>query len=94
MERHFAALAADVGGAVRKMALLRDKGDKLVKAMQDFASSESGTLKSGLEGLAECLTAIENCQQVKVKITILCSNLIESAFHYIYLFRSIASRRK
>eukprot|EP00731_Ephydatia_muelleri_P035346 Em0115g14a len=48
------------------MALLRDKGDKLVKAMQDFASSESGTLKSGLEGLAECLTAIENCQQVKI----------------------------
>ena len=67
MERHFAALAADVGGAVRKMALLRDKGDKLVKAIQDFACSESGTLKTGLEGLAECLTAIENCQQLKVK---------------------------
>lgn len=66
VERHFAALAADVGGAVRKMALLRDKGDKLVKAIQDFASSEKGTLKTGLEGLAECLTAIENCQQLKI----------------------------
>lgn len=70
VERHFAAIAANVGGAVRKMALLRDKGDKLVKAINDFASSENGTLKNGLEGLAECLTAIENCQQVKVKIAI------------------------
>ena len=66
VERHFAAIAANVGGAVRKMALLRDKGDKLVKAINDFASSENGTLKNGLEGLAECLTAIENCQQVKI----------------------------
>ena len=66
MERNFAALATDLGAVARKTARLRDKGDRLVKTLQDFASNESGGTKDSLEGMAECLSALENCQQLKV----------------------------
>lgn len=66
MERNFAALASDLGAMARKTARLRDKGDKIVKTLQDFSSTESGTMKKSLEGLAECLSALEDCQQLKV----------------------------
>ena len=68
MERNFSALATDLGGAVRRTARLRDKGDRLVKTLQDFASTEMGTMRKSLDGLAECLSALENCQQLKVRI--------------------------
>ena len=68
MERNFAALAMDMGGLVRRTARLRDKGDKVVKTFQDFASNESGCMKKSLEGLAECCSALEDCSQFKVCI--------------------------
>ena len=68
MERHFAALASDLGGMARKTARLRDKGDRIVKTLQDFSSAESGTTKKSLEGMAECLSALEDCQQLKVAV--------------------------
>ena len=66
MERNFSALAADLGGTVRRTAKLRDKGDRIVKTLQDFASTETGTMRKSLDGLAECFSALENCQQLKV----------------------------
>jgi hypothetical protein len=66
VERNFAALAMDMGGLVRRTARLRDKGDKVVKTFQDFASNESGCMKKSLEGLAECCSALEDCSQFKV----------------------------
>lgn len=66
MERRVAALALDLGALTRKMARLRDKGDNMVKTLQDFASSESGTVRKSLEGLGECLSALENSQQLQV----------------------------
>ena len=66
MERNFASLATDLGGMVRKTARLRDKGDQVVKTLQDFASTENGRLRKSLEGLAECCSAMEDCNQFKV----------------------------
>ena len=67
VERNFSALATGLGGAVRRTARLRDKGDRIVKTLQDFASTEVGTMRKSLDGLAECLSALENCQQLKVR---------------------------
>ena len=66
VERHVAALALDLGALARKMARMRDKGDKIVSSMRDFASAESGSLRKSLEGLGECLSALENSQQLQV----------------------------
>ena len=66
VERHVAALALDLGALARKMARMRDKGDKIVETMRDFASAESGSLRKSLEGLGECLSALENSQQLQV----------------------------
>ena len=70
VERHVAALALDLGALVRKMARLRDKGDKMVGTMRDFASAESGSLRKSLEGLGECLSAVENSQQLQVCVCV------------------------
>ena len=66
VERNFASLALELGGMARKTARLRDKGDRIAKTLQDFSSTESGTMKKSLDGLAECFSALENCQQLKV----------------------------
>ena len=66
MEHRVSALALDLGGMARKMARLRDKGDNITKTLHDFAISESGTMKRGLEGLAECLLTFDNSQQLQV----------------------------
>ena len=66
VERHVAALALDLGALARKMARMRDKGDKIVGSIREFASAESGSLRKSLEGLGECLSALENSQQLQV----------------------------
>ena len=67
VERNFAALATIFGGMVRRTARLRDKGDKIVKTMQDFASSEAGGMKKSLDGMADCFSSLEDCNQLKVR---------------------------
>ena len=66
VERNFAALASNFAGITRKMARMRDKGDMLVKTMKDFATVESGETKRSLDGAAECMSALENFQQLGV----------------------------
>ena len=70
VERHVAALALDLGAMVRKMARLRDKGDKIVATTRDFASAEAGSMRKSLEGLGECLSAVENSQQLQVCVCV------------------------
>ena len=82
VERNFAALATDMGGMVRRTARLRDKGDKIVKTFQDFASNESGCMKKSLEGLAECCSALEDCNQFKVSICRLVCTFMLRLFNY------------
>ena len=66
VERNFSALARDLGSMVRKTARLRDKGDTIAKTLQDFASAESGEMKKSLESIAECFSALEDCNHLKV----------------------------
>lgn len=66
VERNFSSLATDLGGMVRRTARLRDKGDRIVKTLQDFASSEGGDMKKSLDGMADCFSALEDCNQLKV----------------------------
>ena len=70
VERNFSSLASDLGGMVRRTARLRDKGDKIVKTLQDFAVSEGGDMKKALESIADCLSALEDCNQLKVNIPV------------------------
>lgn len=69
MERNFSSLATGLGGMVRRTARLRDKGDRIVKTLQDFASAESGEMKKSLEGVADCFSAMEDCNHLKVRIS-------------------------
>lgn len=66
VERNFSSLASDLGGMVRRTARLRDKGDRIVKTLQDFSSTESGEMKKSLEGMADCFSAMEDCNHLKV----------------------------
>ncbi len=68
VERNFSALATDLGGMVRKTARLRDKGDRIVKTLQSFSSNEPGELKKSLEAMADCFSAMEDCNQLKVRM--------------------------
>lgn len=67
VERNFSALATGLGGMVRRTARLRDKGDTIVKTLKDFATTESGEMKKSLEGVAECFSAMEDCNHLKVR---------------------------
>lgn len=68
VERNFSSLATDLGGMVRRTARLRNKGDRIVKTMQDFASCESGEMRKSLEGMADCFSSLEDCNHLKVKV--------------------------
>ena len=86
VERNFAALATDMGGLVRRTARLRDKGDKVVKTFQDFASNENGCMKKSLEGLAECSSMLEDCSQLKV-----CAYMAKVRQIYHHISRSFST---
>lgn len=72
VERNFSSLAKNMGGIVRRTARLRDKGDKVVKTLQDFSVTEVGGMKKHLEGLSACFSAIEDFNQLKVCTDYLC----------------------
>ena len=55
-----------MGGMARKTALMRDKGDKLVKTLQDMAAGETGSMKNRLDSMAECFAALEDYRQAQV----------------------------
>ena len=66
VERNFSALAMTMGGMARKTALMRDKGDKLVKTIQEMAAGEAGSTKTHLDSVAECFAALEDYRQAQV----------------------------
>ena len=86
VERHVAALALDLGALVRKMARMRDKGDKIVSSMRDFASAEAGSMRKSLEGLGECLSAVENSQQLQVCESICILYMVRSLCWHVKCF--------
>lgn len=66
VERNFSSLTTAMGGMARKTALMRDKGDKLVKTLQDMAAGETGSMKNRLDSMAECFAALEDYRQAQV----------------------------
>lgn len=66
VERNFSSLIRTMGGISRKTALMRDKGDVLVKTVQGLAAGESGSTKTHLEAVAECFAALEDYRQAQV----------------------------
>ena len=68
VERNFSALTTAMGGMARKTALMRDKGDKLVKTVQEMAAGESGAMKNHLDAVAECFAALEDYRQAQVGV--------------------------
>lgn len=71
---------------MRKTARLRNKGDNIVKSLHDFSSNESGDIKKSLEGIAECLSALEDCNHLKVRVrscAVLLVMVAMAAFVYV-----------
>ena len=69
VERNFSSLATGLGGMVRKTARVRNKGDSIVDSFLDFSRNESGGMKKSLEGIAECFSALEDCNHLKVSVS-------------------------
>ena len=66
VEKHFAALALDMGLLIRKVAKTRNRSDAMAQTMQLHADSEEGSLKQSLCALSECFAALEDYRQVLV----------------------------
>lgn len=54
---------------VRKTARLRDKGDVLVREINQYADTETPNLKMGLKQFADYLAKIEDYRQAEVGLT-------------------------
>ena len=66
VERNFSSLVAAMGSISRKTAKMRDRGDRLVKTVQELAAGESGSTKTHLEAVGECFAALEDYRQAQV----------------------------
>ncbi|CAH1270384.1 FAM92A [Branchiostoma lanceolatum] len=66
-EQHFGTLCQEFAGFSRKTAKLRDKGDELAKALLTYAEAEGQSLKSGVTGFAETISAIQDYRQAEVQ---------------------------
>ena len=74
-----------MGGMARKTALMRDKGDKLVKTVQELAAGESGSTKTHLEAVAECFAALEDYRQAQVIVLFILSEIL------VYVYNNACS---
>lgn len=68
VETYFANISTVYGTYCRKLGRLRDAGDDLSNALQQYAGAETlnRSLRSGLSHFADCLTAIEDYRQTMV----------------------------
>ncbi|XP_019638363.1 PREDICTED: protein FAM92A1-like isoform X2 [Branchiostoma belcheri] len=66
-EQHFGTLCQEFAAFSRKTAKLRDKGDELAKALLTYAEAEGQSLKSGVTGFAETISAIQDYRQAEVQ---------------------------
>ena len=67
VEKHFSALAINVGAVARKTARLRDKGDELAKGINEYADSETAVVGQKLKAVGECFAALEDFRQAQVR---------------------------
>lgn len=61
---------------VRKTARLRDKGDVLVREINQYADTETPNLKMGLKQFADYLAKIEDYRQAEVGLAASSGSLI------------------
>ena len=66
VEKHFAALALDVGLMIRKVAKMRNRGDKMMGSLRSHSEEETGTMKNSLVNISECFGALEDYRQALV----------------------------
>ncbi|XP_075873442.1 CBY1-interacting BAR domain-containing protein 1 [Nelusetta ayraudi] len=67
VEKHFGELCQMFAAYVRKTARLRDKGDVLVREINQYADTETPNLKMGLKQFADYLAKIEDYRQAEVE---------------------------
>lgn len=77
VEKHFGKLCQMFAAYVRKTARVRDKGDVLVREINQYADTETPNLKMGLKQFADYLAKIEDYRQAEVG-PLLASNLLPS----------------
>lgn len=63
VERNFTLFHEDITGIVRKNGRLREKFDKFVQDVQNYASQENPSIQIGLIGFSDCLAALEDYRQ-------------------------------
>ncbi|KAM8881644.1 CBY1-interacting BAR domain-containing protein 2-like [Synchiropus picturatus] len=66
-EKHLGELCSLLASYTRKTAKLRDKGDRLVAQIFDFAKQEDPELQLGLRNLAEDLAMVQDYRQAEVE---------------------------
>ncbi|XP_023560924.1 protein FAM92B isoform X2 [Octodon degus] len=66
-EKHFGQLCSLLAAHTRKTARLRDAGDRLVKQLIAFASTEAPELRATLRDVAEDLAKVQDYRQAQVE---------------------------
>ncbi|XP_050736650.1 CBY1-interacting BAR domain-containing protein 1-like isoform X2 [Eriocheir sinensis] len=69
VEKHFGHICSALGAYTRKEAKLRDKGDEVSRALQDYGEEESlnKSLRAALCETADTLAAVQDYRDVKVE---------------------------
>lgn len=68
VEKHFGDLCSLFAACTRKTARLRDKSDLLVKAVREYADTETPHLKYGLSSFADHFALIQDYRHAEVSI--------------------------
>lgn len=67
VEKYFGDMCQHFSAYARKTALLRDKGDLLVRLIGKYADTETPDLKSGLQGFTDNLAKIQDYRNAEVE---------------------------
>lgn len=67
VEKYFGNMCQHFAAYARKAARLRDKGDLLVKLIDQYADTETPDLKSGMKGFADNLATIQDYRNAEVE---------------------------
>ncbi|XP_037371665.1 CBY1-interacting BAR domain-containing protein 2 [Talpa occidentalis] len=66
-ERYFGQFCALLASYTRKTARLRDKADRLVKQLLDFANTENPEMRAAMKNFAEDLAKVQDYRQAEVE---------------------------
>jgi len=66
VQRHYPQFVHDINLYTIQSAKLRDAGDQFAKSLEQYAQSESPALRSGLDVIANCFSAVEDHREALV----------------------------